>query len=383
MNEEIILGMVQPYVNDGTLTYREFDKLFDMLSLREQYTVTDVLYNNGILLIDDTATDNEEITDIDYDEDIENTQLFILDEVEDIDADIGEEDEGEFSLLYDEALFQDSEGYEEHEVTLNKNIRQRNETLCALIQQGNQQAKQDLCEKNRKLVDKYVVPYQKFFNHKLSFDDLEQAGLLGLLKAANRYDSSKGTAFSTYAVFWIKQSIRREICDHGYTIRIPVHMMDKITKVNRLMGVYAHMDTEERIDTVAAEMETSVEDIKRCIELSYAYISPASLNTYVGEDGETELIDLIPDEKNESIYDEIEQKELKILLKTLMDDVLREKERDILVQRFGIEDGRPKTLEEVGKMYGVTRERIRQIEAKAIKKLRNSRRSKPLTIYNK
>ena len=199
LREDIILQMVQPYVKDGAITYDEFDGVFDILSLKEQYAVTDVLYSNGINLIDKHI----EISDL---------NLEAITEIEN-------DSNNEFEILYDESLFKDV-GFSEADenLTISKEIKQSNEVLCNLIQRGNRQAIQDLCIKNKRLVDKYVLLYQKRYGNRLDFEDLEQVGYVGLIRAAQKYDANQGTVFSTYAVFWIRQAITREIMDNGLSL---------------------------------------------------------------------------------------------------------------------------------------------------------------------
>ena len=204
MNEKIILGMVQPYLEDHKITYDEFDKIFDMLSIKEQYGVLSILENNGIELVEEKATKDE--------------------------ADIDVTQEQSFEILYDEDLFlddyelennesddddeEDEDGVDENEIKRDKQeilkvrkvIKMSNETLIGLVQEGNAQAKQDLCIKNRGLVDKSVNRYMKIAGNKLDFEDLEQIGMLGMLKAAEKFDFSMGTTFSTYATYWINQA---------------------------------------------------------------------------------------------------------------------------------------------------------------------------------
>ena len=219
MNEAIILGMANPYIKNGKLTYDDFDHIYDMLSLKEQYSVVEILHNNSIELVSATAN-KEEYRDE------------ILTEV-----------------------FSDEE-------------KAANNTLIRLIQEGNQQAKQDLCIKNRNLVYKYAALYQKTAGNHLTFDDLKQAGMIGLLKAASRFDLGRDTQFSTYAVPWIKQSITREIEDNGFTIRIPVHKMQKIFRVCKYDAYYSAItDYYLRIKYIAEACDYSVADVEDCLRL--------------------------------------------------------------------------------------------------------------------
>ena len=281
MNEEIILSIVKPYVKDSAITYDEFDQLFSILSRKEQYAVCDVLFNNGINLIDSHVAEDALVFDIDVEDDL----------AEDFSAD-------DFEVLYDEDLFRDKASGSTHieELVLNKKVRQSNEILCHLIQQENRQAMQDLCVKNHRLVSKYVFAYETRYANRLDSKDLEQVGFMGLIKAAQKFDLRFGISFSTYAVYWIRQAIAREIMDHGYAIRIPVHMMERINKVvatdNRLAG--EGVPILERLAFVADELGISEGDVREAVALRNNYLLYASLDTPVGEDQDSVLGDFIP-----------------------------------------------------------------------------------------
>lgn len=364
VNEEIILSMVKPYTKDSAITYDEFDKLFSILSRKEQYAVTDVLYRNGIDLVDATIEDDALILDVD-----------------DGVGTAGELETGDFEIQYDESIFQDK-GAQFEPFIVHKNIHQTNEALCGLIQQGSRQAVQDLCIKNKRLVDKYVIAYEKRYGNHLDFEDLEQVGFLGLIKAAQRFSVQQGTAFSTYAVFWIKQSISREIMENGYAIRIPVHMMEKINKVvilhNRLAG--EGVPSNERISRIADQLGYPEGGVRECLRLKKNFIGYTSLDMPIGEENDTELVDLIPAAEEYSVeeiaFSEALRHEMEAVLTTLTP-----REQDVLKLRFGWDDNHPRTLEEVGLKYNVTRERIRQIEAKAFRKLRHPSRSRRLKDF--
>ena len=367
MNEEIILGMARPYVRDSAMTYDEFSGVFSKKKKKEQYIVTDLLYKNGIDLVDRHIEDSELVLDID-------SVNRASDDLED----------EELEILYDPSLFQDRGAPEGRDDSLivYKEIRQSNEILCSLIQQGDRQAVQDLCIKNKRLVDKYVSAYKKRFGDRLDFQDLEQVGFLGLIKAAQRFSIQQGTAFSTYAVFWIKQSSAREIMDNGYAIRIPVHMLERINKVvaihNRLAG--EGVPSHRRIPQIASETGFSDDEVRECLTLKANILGYTSLDVPIGEDGGTELRDLIPDEEEDPVerivLDHALRRELEKIFATLSP-----RERDILKLRFGWDDDCPKTLEEISSEYHVTRERIRQIEAKAIKKMQHPSRRRRLDDF--
>ena len=213
-------------------------------------------------------------------------------------------------------------------------------------------------------------------------DDLKQVGFLGLIKAAQKFSIHQGTAFSTYAMYWIKQSISREIMDNGYAIRIPVHMMERINKVaaidNRLS--IEHVDLQSRIHMIALELDLTEEDIIECLVLRKNYLAYASLDVPIGEDEESLLGDFIPTDEEDSVESIVFGHELhNTLAETL--STLTARERTILELRFGWNDAKPHTLEEVGKEFNVTRERIRQIEAKALRKMKHPSRSGKLKPF--
>ena len=349
INENVIMNMVAPHTADNTLTYDAFDNLFSMLSRDEQYKVRDVLAAHGIDLVDaDDDMARAYITEFNVDGSV-----------------FGGNDPLAFSCAM-------------------KNGGRMNELLARSAQAGNKDALDQLFRDNDKLVWDVVRRYTGMYGNCITEEDLFQAGADGMMTAVRRFNYDLGYKFSTYALWWIRQAVIREIENTGHTIRVPVHKQEQ---VRRVMKVYNDMyqrgvPTVERIPAVVkalaeAGRPMTEDQVIECIQLRDNVMGCTSLDMPIGEDSDSVLGDFIPADRKddpENLLDQI------CMRSDLMDALhtLSFREKEIIMQRFGLDGMGPRTLEEIAKDYGVTRERIRQIEAKALRKLRHPSRSKKL-----
>jgi RNA polymerase primary sigma factor len=350
INYKEIIDTLQPF----ELTVEALDNFYDLLA------------QHNIDIIDDLPVDDED-TDSDDDDDS------------------GSDDETPKKVgISDAAAVAAAEG-----VTVNDPVRmylkeigkiplltsEEEVELAKMIEENSEEARRRLAEANLRLV---VSIAKKYVGRGMLFLDLIQEGNLGLIKAVEKFDYRKGYKFSTYATWWIRQAITRAIADQARTIRIPVHMVETINKLIRISRqLVQELGREPLPEEIAQEMNISEERVREILKIAQ---EPVSLETPIGEEDDSHLGDFIEDQEAQAPADAAAFELLKEQLEDVL-DTLSAREEKVLRLRFGLDDGRSRTLEEVGQFFGVTRERIRQIEAKALRKLRHPMRSKRLRDY--
>ena len=351
---EITLAEIGEHLSRIKLNKDQIDEVYDLVE------------KNGINIVDTREPNGNELEDVEEDDvDVDDGLVLKTNGEIDVDATVPK------SLPTDDAVRMYLK--EIGKVPLLTGAEERE--LAIRMEQGDEEAKKKLCESNLRLV---VSIAKRYLNRGLSFLDLIQEGNLGLIKAVDKFDYTKGYKFSTYATWWIRQAITRSIADQARTIRIPVHMVETINKLIRISRqLLQELGREPTSEEIAKEMGITVEKVREIKKISQ---DPVSLETPIGEEEDSHLGDFIPDD---DVPAPVEAAAYSMLKEQLMEvlDTLSDREKKVLMLRFGLEDGRPRTLEEVGKEFNVTRERIRQIEAKALRKLRHPSRSKKLRDY--
>ena len=357
IKNEKVQNLLKEAKEKGAITYEDLAKQLDGVNPDQIDSVFDAFQEIGVDLLDEDDFDEE--PDIEDLKEVENLKIedFTDSSFDGISVDdpvrMYLREIGRIPLLtYEEEL-----------------------ELAKKILQGDEEAKQKLAESNLRLV---VSIAKKYVGRGMLFLDLIQEGNMGLMKAVEKFDYTKGFKFSTYATWWIKQAITRAIADQARTIRIPVHMVETINKLIRTSRhLLQQLGREPTPEEIAAEMEIPVEKVAEIQKIAQ---DPVSLETPIGEEDDSHLGDFIQDEDSPAPHDAASYTLLREQLEEVM-NTLTPREAKVLKLRFGLEDGKSRTLEEVGREFNVTRERIRQIEAKALRKLRHPSRSKKLRDY--
>ncbi|WP_130863635.1 RNA polymerase sigma factor RpoD [Bacilliculturomica massiliensis] len=363
---EYVNNVIEKAKRKGSITFQEIsDQLGDVeLDKNQMDDLYDSLASMGIEIVSETEPDDFDIIALEQEEDPE---LELVAENGEVDI--------ESSLPKGVAVDDPVRMYLKEIGKVPLLSAEEEIELARKMEQGDEEAKKRLCEANLRLV---VSIAKRYVGRGMLFLDLIQEGNLGLIKAVDKFDWRKGYKFSTYATWWIRQAITRSIADQARTIRIPVHMVETINKLIRISRqLLQEYGREPSPEEIAKEMDISEEKVREILKIAQ---EPVSLETPIGEEEDSHLGDFIPDDDVPAPAEAAAFSMLKEQLVEVL-DTLTEREQNVLKLRFGLDDGRARTLEEVGRKFDVTRERIRQIEAKALRKLRHPSRSKKLKDY--
>ena len=362
--EERLLELIQKGKKNGKLSYKEISDVLEglKLSAEQMDKFYDTLEEMGIEAAGEALPDLEET-------------LPVLDELQEVEA-VTEEEIAETEAMVDTFSTDDPVRMYLKEIGKVSLLTAEEEVaLAKRMADGDEEAKQRMAEANLRLV---VSIAKRYVGRGMLFLDLIQEGNMGLIKAVEKFDYTKGYKFSTYATWWIRQAITRAIADQARTIRIPVHMVETINKTIRVSRqLLQSLGHDPSAEEIAKEMDMPVEKVRDILKIAQ---EPVSLETPIGEEEDSHLGDFIPDEDASEPSEAASFSLLREQLEEVL-DTLAPREKKVLELRFGIVDGRTRTLEEVGKEFNVTRERIRQIEAKALRKLRHPSRSKKLRDF--
>lgn len=344
MNESAVLCAVKNYLNSKKeISEEEFSQIFDVLELKEKYKVIELFIKNDIFLVDEKDPDCSPLVQPQSEKKVTSNPIPVR-------------------TVYNSTS---------------------NEQLCLLIQNGDKVAKRSLLIKCKDFIAKQALINSNRYNHKLTLDDLIQVGNIGALKAAEKFDTQKGFTYLTYAKYWIDQSITRHIIDEGFTIRLPVHMFDAVSKITKYQSKYKDLDQEVLVKKICDELNITKEKYNYINRIKKNIMNPKYLDELINNTDGSEIIESIIKDKEDLYCSKVEKNAIDNNLKANIKKMLLElkpKEQAVIISRFDLDESGSKTLEEIGQKHGVTRERIRQIEARALSKLRKTNKARKLEL---